>query len=52
MTCGLGKQNTFTYITSCDPFKKIVGELYGLRADGEWSEAHALCCLQFGYGTQ
>lgn len=34
MTCGLGKQNTFTYITSCDPFKKIVSELYGLRANG------------------
>ena len=34
MTCGRGKQNVFTHITSCDVFKKTVSELYGLRADG------------------
>lgn len=34
MTCGMGKQNVFTHITSCNVFKKTVSELYGLRADG------------------
>ena len=48
-----GEQKVCTHITSCDPLKKAVNEMYIFRADGEWNWpiTHVICCLEFSCVT-